>query len=241
MKGGCNRRIFLHTQHRRASAVSSRPGGLGYEPVAGDALVSCVKRAVPEREKNWYRQTTHSTVNEVVAVVPPPAGSASTGGATLLRTYSFQMLNELASPRALSRITTTVRALPPPLRDNPSICLAVGRFPASSVLFPVVSPSLPGCHTVSPRWWIAVVHTDTGLHIPVVLRAHGSRDSQAADAACAIQRLRILPFTTGSALLQLQTSPHDRWKMECAFMLCACFYPHQARWILVIPQQQGFG
>ena len=42
-------------------------------------------------------------------------------------------------------------------------------------------------------------------------------NSQAADAACAIQRLRMLPFTTGSALLQLQTDPHDRWKMECAF------------------------
>ncbi|OWU94760.1 hypothetical protein B5K12_18535 [Klebsiella pneumoniae subsp. pneumoniae] len=64
-------------------------------------------------------------------------------------------------------------------------------------------------------------------------------NSLAANAACAIQRLRILPFTTGSALLQLQTDPH-RKEGECAFMLCACFFPHQARWILVIPQQQGF-
>lgn len=50
-------------------------------------------------------------------------------------------------------------------------------------------------------------------------------NSQAADAACAIQRLRMLPFTTGSALLQLQTDPHDRWKMECDFMLCSIHPP----------------
>lgn len=50
-------------------------------------------------------------------------------------------------------------------------------------------------------------------------------NSQAADAACAIQRLRMLPFTTGSALLQLQTDPHDRWKMECAFMLFTIHLP----------------
>jgi len=50
-------------------------------------------------------------------------------------------------------------------------------------------------------------------------------NSLAAHAACAIQRLRILPFTTGSALLQLQTDPHDRWKMECAFKLCTIHLP----------------
>ena len=50
-------------------------------------------------------------------------------------------------------------------------------------------------------------------------------NSLAANAACAIQRLRILPFTTGSALLQLQTDPHDRWKMECAFKLCTIHLP----------------
>lgn len=50
-------------------------------------------------------------------------------------------------------------------------------------------------------------------------------NSLAANAACAIQRLRILPFTTGSALLQSQTDPHDRWKMECAFKLCTIHLP----------------
>ena len=50
-------------------------------------------------------------------------------------------------------------------------------------------------------------------------------NSLAANATCAIQRLRILPFTTGSALLQLQTDPHDRWKMECAFKLCTIHLP----------------
>lgn len=34
-----------------------------------------------------------------------------------------------------------------------------------------------------------------------------------------------MPFTTGSALLQLQTDPHDRWKMECAFMLFTIHLP----------------
>ncbi|AUV40143.1 hypothetical protein C2U50_27240 [Klebsiella pneumoniae] len=29
-------------------------------PSPGDALVSCVKRAVPETKGNWHRQTSHS-------------------------------------------------------------------------------------------------------------------------------------------------------------------------------------
>ncbi|RWT22255.1 hypothetical protein DN603_14635 [Raoultella planticola] len=33
-------------------------------PSLGGALVSCVKRAVPETKGNWHRQTTHSTVNK---------------------------------------------------------------------------------------------------------------------------------------------------------------------------------
>lgn len=69
-------------------------------PSPGDALVSCVKRAVPERETNWYRQTTHSTVNEVVAVVPPPAGISQ----SRRRTLPGNVLSErVGSSRAHSR------------------------------------------------------------------------------------------------------------------------------------------
>ena len=66
-------------------------------------------------------------------------------------------------------------------------------------------------------------------------------NSQAANAACAIQRLRILPFTTGSALLQLQTDPH-RKEGECATMLYACLFTTSGSvvsWLLSHSQEKG--
>ena len=51
-------------------------------PSPGDALVCCVKRAVPETRETGTAKTTHSIINEVVAVVPPPAGMARPGDDT---------------------------------------------------------------------------------------------------------------------------------------------------------------
>lgn len=69
-------------------------------PSLGGALVSCVKRAVPETKGNWHRQTTHSTVINVVAVVPPPAGISQ----SRRRTLPGNVLSErVGSSRAHSR------------------------------------------------------------------------------------------------------------------------------------------
>lgn len=81
--------------------------GLQHEVIA---MASCCKKGGGQKGNNCHRQTCTGTTgitvlrrDWVVAVVPPPAGTARPGGVTLLRTHSFLTLNGLASPRAHSR------------------------------------------------------------------------------------------------------------------------------------------
>jgi hypothetical protein len=165
-------------------------------------------------------------------VVPPPAGLSHNRRRTLpgnafhervgsSRAHSRNYHNEEST--AGVRIERTFSLPITRYRTILASGIEPDSVPCSSMLSSLCPGLFPGVTPFRRAGGAHVVPETLGLHIPVVLRAHGSRNSQAANAACAIQRLRILPFTTGSALLQLQTSPHDRWKMECAFMLCACF------------------
>ena len=134
-------------------------------PSPGDALLCCVKRAVIHQNvilfllwivENWITaKTTHSIINEVVAVVPPPAGLSHNRRRTL---PGNAFIERVGSPRAHSRNYHNGESTPifyqRPVIAFRRILMALGFQPrVAGVLFPVVSRTLPGRHTFSPRWW----------------------------------------------------------------------------------------
>ena len=116
-------------------------------PSLGGALVSCVKRAVPETKGNWHRQTTHSTVINVVAVVPPPAGISQ----SRRRTLPGNVLKErVGSSRAHSRnyhnwkrTPSVTNRSPRPMEDGMRfhvVCLSFHHIRLGGILVALTQP-----------------------------------------------------------------------------------------------------
>lgn len=116
-------------------------------PSPGDALVCCVKKCgvLAENKKRLRRRQLLPTTTLAAFLLVVVAG-----GRSRFLVFAAVLSGSPKSPiPSQPAITAAQFTHSPqrrehcrhPLRDNPSVCLAVGRFLASSALFPVVSES----------------------------------------------------------------------------------------------------
>lgn len=101
-----------HRSGRTGSNEGAFLGCHGFYRTTSSKWRSAVKRAVVDKWENYRHRQNYTAMvlsitvlrrDEIVAVVPPPAGSASSGDVTPSRKHSFLKLNDLASSRAHSR------------------------------------------------------------------------------------------------------------------------------------------
>lgn len=127
-------------------------------PSLGGALVCCVKRAVPETKGNWHRQTTHSTVINVVAVVPPPAGISQ----SRRRTLPGNVLKErVGSSRAHSRNYHNEEGTAG-VRIERTFSLPITRF--RTILASGIEPDSVPCSSVLSSLCACLLSTSGSVH-----------------------------------------------------------------------------